>query len=151
MIGEDEGREDSSVWEAGHELRGAAAGDRRCGVTRRKVDTMSAFPESPSLDGWDMADASQVPWVPWGEGGKARAKILAQADGYTVALIEAESGYRGNPHEHAHAEFSYLLEGVIKNQGRVMESGDAYAASAGSVHSDFEVQAPATYLTIFRL
>ena len=107
--------------------------------------------ETPSLEGWDIADASQVPWVPWGEHGNARAKILAQADGYTLALIEAESGYRSVPHEHAHAEFSYLLEGSIRNQGRAMESGDAYAASAGSTHSDFEVQATATYLSIFRL
>jgi uncharacterized protein len=120
-------------------------------MAKQKAGTMSTVPETPSLKGWDIADASQVQWVPWGASGNARAKILAQADGYTLALIEAESGYRGNPHEHAHAEFSYLLEGKIKNQGRVMESGDAYAASAGSVHSDFEVQTPATYLSIFRL
>ncbi len=42
---------------------------------------MSTVPETPSPKGWDIADASQVQWVPWGASGNARANILAQADG----------------------------------------------------------------------
>ena len=72
-----------------------------------------------SLEGWDINHAVEVEWVPWGEGG-ARAKILGVADGYVVALVEAGAGYQGTPHEHAHAEFFYLLDGSVTNQG----SGD---------------------------
>ena len=63
------------------------------------MDT-SQPPPQPSLEGWDINHADQLEWVPWGEGG-ARAKILGTADGYVVAYVEAEPGYRGTPHEHA--------------------------------------------------
>lgn len=105
----------------------------------------------PSLDKWDIRHADQIDWIPWGTEGNARAKILAEADGYLVALIQADAGYQTVAHQHAHAEFFYLLDGVIRNQGETMTTGDAYAAAAGSEHTDFQAQAPATYLSIFRL
>jgi len=104
-----------------------------------------------SLDGWDIRRAADAEWVAWGERGDARAKVLGSADGYLVALVEAEAGYTGTPHEHAHAEFLYVLAGRLRNQGRSMEAGDAYAAAAGSVHTDFEAEQPSTYLSIFKL
>jgi len=104
-----------------------------------------------SLDGWDITHAADTDWVPWGDNGDARAKILGSADGYVVALIEAHAGYRGTPHEHAHAEFFYLIDGSIRNQGQAMESGDGYAAAMGSQHTDFEVESPASYLITFRI
>jgi quercetin dioxygenase-like cupin family protein len=112
---------------------------------------MRTPPNAPSLDGWDIRHAGEAPWLPWGSGTGARARILGEADGYTVALVEAGAGYRGLPHEHAHAEFLYLAQGALRTQGRAMHAGDAYAAAAGSVHDDFEATAPATYLSIFRV
>jgi quercetin dioxygenase-like cupin family protein len=106
---------------------------------------------TPSLDGWDITHSVDTDWIPWGEHGNARAKILGSADGYVVALVEAAAGYRGTPHEHTYAEFFYLLDGSIRNQGQAMESGDGYAAAAGSTHTDFEAESPATYLSIFRI
>lgn len=105
---------------------------------------------SPSLEKWDIRRGAEAEWMPWGAGG-ARAKVLGEADGYVVALVEAEAGYEGSPHEHAHAEFFYLLSGVIRNQGQRLEAGDAYAAGAGSVHSDFAAESPSRYLSIFRI
>lgn len=104
-----------------------------------------------SLDKWDIARAADVEWVPWGSQGNAKAKILAQADGYMVVLVQADAGYQSGAHDHAHPEFFYLLDGLIRNQGQLMSTGDAYAAGSGSVHTDFETQAPSTYLSIFRL
>jgi quercetin dioxygenase-like cupin family protein len=112
---------------------------------------VSTTPASPSLHKWDIRHAAEIEWIPWGSQGNARAKILGEADGYTVALVEAEAGYQSSPHEHSHAEFFYLVAGVIRNQGQSMKPGDGYAAAMGSVHTDFEVEAPATYVTIFRL
>jgi quercetin dioxygenase-like cupin family protein len=112
---------------------------------------MSTTPPIPSLDKWDVRRGADVDWIPWGSQGNAKAKVLAEADGYTVALIQAEAGYQSGAHEHAHPEFFYLLDGVIRNQGQVLTTGDAYAAGAGSVHTDFEAQAPSTYISIFRL
>jgi len=113
------------------------------------METTSSNP-GVSLDGWDINQADQLDWVPWGEGG-ARAKILGVADGYVVALVEADAGYQGTPHEHAHAEFFYLIEGHVINQGTVMTAGDGYAAAAGSRHDQFEADTPARYLSIFKL
>jgi mannose-6-phosphate isomerase-like protein (cupin superfamily) len=105
----------------------------------------------PSLDGWDITHGDDADWMPWGEKGDARAKIIGSADGYVVALVEAQAGYQGTPHEHAHAEFFYLLDGAIRNQGVSLTAGDGYAAAAGSHHTDFEAETPSTYLSIFKL
>ncbi len=112
---------------------------------------MKTTSPTPSLAGWDIRHAAKLDWIAWGNQGTAKAKILGDADGYTVAVIRAETGYRTAPHDHAHSEFLYLLDGVVRNQGQVLTAGDAYAAATGSIHTDFAVQSPATYLSIFRL
>ena len=104
-----------------------------------------------SLDGWDIVHADDAPWGPWGSRGDARAKVLGSGDGYMVTLVEAQAGYRGDPHEHANAEFFYLVDGSIRNQGVEMKAGDGYIASAGSTHADFEAHTAATYIVIFKL
>lgn len=105
----------------------------------------------PSLDGWDIRQALDQDWIPWGSQGNAKAKVLAEADGYTVVLVEADAGYQSGAHEHAHAEFFYLLDGTIRTQGQMITTGAAYAAAAGSTHTDFETQTASTYISIFRL
>jgi quercetin dioxygenase-like cupin family protein len=104
-----------------------------------------------SLDGWDIGRFDAVEWSPWGSGGNARAKVLANGDGHYVALVEAEPGYTGDPHVHEHAEFLFVVEGTLRNQGREMTKGDAYVAAPGSSHDDFGTDTGATYLSIFKL
>ena len=105
-----------------------------------------------SLDGWNIVRADESEWLPWtGSAGEARAKIIGTADGYTVAFIEAQPGYRGNPHVHTYAEFNYVVDGSVRNQGQEMKAGDGYAAAAGSSHDDFATDSGATYLVIFKL
>jgi quercetin dioxygenase-like cupin family protein len=105
-----------------------------------------------SLEGWDMVDAATAEWMPWvGAAGEARAKMLGSADGYVVVLVEAQPGYQGNPHEHAYAEFEYIVSGSVRNQGRELHAGDGYAAAAGSSHSDFFTETGATYVVVFRI
>ncbi len=104
-----------------------------------------------SLKGWDITRADDAEWVPWGGSGNARAKVLGSADGYVAVLVEAEPGYHGDPHEHAYAEFFYLIDGTVQNQGEAMKAGDGYAAAAGSTHADFSTDSGATYIVIFKL
>jgi len=104
-----------------------------------------------SLAGWDIGVFDEIDWVPWGNGGNARAKILATGDGYYLAYVEAEPGYKGDPHTHAHTEFSFVVDGTVRNQGQVMTKGDAYVAATGSTHDTFETETGATYLSIFKL
>ena len=104
-----------------------------------------------TLDGWDIGTFDQLEWASWGSRGDARAKVLANADGYVVTLVEAQPGYQGDPHVHAHAEFLYVIDGALRTQGKEMRKGDAYAAAAGSTHSDFATETGATYLLTFKL
>jgi quercetin dioxygenase-like cupin family protein len=100
--------------------------------------------------GWDIVRAAEAEWMPWsGAAGEARAKVLGSGDGYTLVVVEAHPGYRGTPHEHAHAEFGYVVSGTVRNQGRDMFAGDGYVAAAGSRHTDFETDTGATYLVAF--
>ena len=101
--------------------------------------------------GWDIADSGGADWTPWGSTGDARAKMLANGDGFFLALVEADAGYTGTPHEHEHTEFLYVLDGRVRTQGRPMGPGGGYVAAAGSVHEDFEAEVPSRYLSIFRL
>jgi quercetin dioxygenase-like cupin family protein len=66
-------------------------------------------------------------------------------------LVEAQPGYRGDPHVHTHPEFNYVVDGTLRNQGQRMTTGDAYAAAAGSSHSDFATDSGATYFLAFKL
>lgn len=104
-----------------------------------------------SLEGWDIEKFDDVEWAPWGSGGDARAKVLGSADGFFLALVEADAGYRGDPHTHAHPEFLYVIDGVLRNQGQELRKGDGYAAAPGSTHTDFGTDSGATYLSIFKL
>lgn len=103
------------------------------------------------LVGWNVNVDGSGDWLDWGEGGRARAKVLATNDGYMVVLIEADEGYVGTPHEHTNPEFAYVLAGRVRNQGEVMRAGGAYAAATGSQHTDFEALEPSTYINIFKL
>ena len=103
------------------------------------------------LEGWDINHAAEIDWTDWGAKGDARAKVLGSGDGYVVALVEAQAGYTGTPHEHHHTEFLFLFDGRLRNQGVVMQAGDAYAAATGSKHTDFEALDASTYLSIFEL
>jgi quercetin dioxygenase-like cupin family protein len=104
------------------------------------------------MDGWNIVRARESEWMPWtGSAGEARAKVLGSADGYTVVLVEAQPGYRGSPHVHAHPEFNYVVAGSLRNQGLELSEGDGYAAAAGTSHDDFVTDTGATYVVVFRI
>jgi hypothetical protein len=104
-----------------------------------------------SLDGWNIGRFDDIEWSPWGSGGNARAKVLANGDGFYLALVEAEAGYAGDPHEHAHTEFLYVINGSLRTQGETLSAGDGYVAATGSLHEQFDAPEGATYLSIFKL
>lgn len=104
-----------------------------------------------TLTGWDINPNGNGDWVDWGDGGGARAKVLASGDGYLFVLVEADTGYVATPHEHTNPESSYVLSGRCRNQGQVLEAGGAYIAVTGSQHTDFEALEPSTYINIFKL
>ncbi len=107
--------------------------------------------DTPSLQGWSNTRGTEAEWTPWGDDGNARAELLGTADGYVLASVDAHAGYRGTPHQHAHAEFLFVVNGTIRRQGETLTTGDGYAAGVGSTHDAFETLALSTYPSIFRL
>ena len=113
--------------------------------------TRSDAPTTIDLTGWTIVRSGDAEWMPWGTRGDARAKMLGNADGHLVMLVEAQPGYQGDPHVHDYPEFFYLIEGTLRNQGQVMRTGDGYAAAAGSTHTNFATDTGATYIVIFKI
>lgn len=103
-----------------------------------------------ALEGWSFGRAEDHEWMPWGGSG-ARAKVLASGDGVNIALVEAEPGYRGDPHVHERTEMLHVLSGTVVSNGVEMGPGEVYVAAAGSRHESFHTEAGATYLSIFAL
>ena len=112
---------------------------------------MSAAESVFDLAGWSIGRAAEVDWVDWGSGGLARAKLLASGDGMHLALVEAQPGYRGDPHVHERTEMLHVLDGSVVTNGEVLVAGDAYVAAAGSVHEAFATETGATYISVFAL
>jgi quercetin dioxygenase-like cupin family protein len=104
-----------------------------------------------SLTGWDIANAADVDWAPWGCRGDAKAKLIASADGYNVVVVVAEPGYATSEHVHRFPEFVYVIDGTLQVQGLLLARGGAYAAAAGSVHTELSTDSGATYLSIYKL
>ena len=65
-----------------------------------------------SLDGWDIGKFDEKEWAPWGSGDKARAKVIGVGRRLHGRARRGAAGYRGDPHVHEHAEFSYVIEGT---------------------------------------
>jgi hypothetical protein len=54
-------------------------------------------------------------------------------------------------HTHTYPQFSYVVDGFVRNEGRQLSAGDGYAAAAGSSHDDFATDTGAAYIVIFRI
>lgn len=80
---------------------------------------------------WCIGRADAEP-MPWGDEGRATAQFLAAADGYHLAVIHADAGYRGDPHDHVYAEFTFVVSGTVVTNGHRLDAGDAAAAPAGT-------------------
>jgi quercetin dioxygenase-like cupin family protein len=104
-----------------------------------------------STEGWSLGRVDAVEWSPWGSTGDARAKILADGDGYDVSLVEAEPGYSGDAHAHAFTEFLFVVDGALQTQGETLSEGSASVAAAGSMQEQFAAPDDATYLSIVKL
>jgi anti-sigma factor ChrR (cupin superfamily) len=99
--------------------------------------------------GWTFSDAAAQEWQQMGPG--VEMKALGSANGRLIALFKFDPGYSGSAHEHNDAEFSYLLEGDLVSNGVEMAAGHAYAAEAGTTHSEFRTSGGATLVSVFQI
>ena len=97
--------------------------------------------------GWTFTDGNAVEWTERGPG--VAMKMLGAANGRLIAMFKFEPGYAGASHDHADAEFSYVLEGTLVSNGVLMEAGHAYAAEAGTTHDEFRTDTGATLVSVF--
>jgi hypothetical protein len=116
------------------------------GVDRGCVGQTGAM--TASTAGWTFARSSEIDWQDLGPG--VAMKTLAGADGRAIAMFRFEPGYTGAVHEHADAEFSYILEGELISTGVTMTPGDAYAAETGTTHDEFRTDTGCTLVSVFQ-
>ncbi len=100
-------------------------------------------------EGWAFTDSTAIEWQPMGEG--IAMKMLGSANGRVIAMFKFDAGYVGGTHEHADAEFTYLIEGDLVSNGVSMLPGHAYAAEAGTTHSEFRTVHGATLVSVFAM
>lgn len=98
-------------------------------------------------EGWAFCDAGAMEWQQMGEG--VAMKSLGAANGKMMAMFRFDAGYVGAAHDHADAEFTYLLEGDLSSNGVAMQANHAYVAEAGTSHSEFSTTNGATLLSVF--
>jgi len=97
--------------------------------------------------GWAFADEAAVEWMAMGPG--VAMKSLGGANGRMIALFKFDAGYSGAAHDHTDAEFSYVLDGELISNGVTMSAGHAYAAEAGTTHSEFRTDSGVTLVSVF--
>jgi len=99
------------------------------------------------IEGWAFADEAAAEWMSLGPG--VAMKSLGDANGRMIALFKFDPGYSGDSHEHIAAEFSYVLDGELISNGVTMAAGHAYAAEAGTTHSEFRTDTGVTLVSVF--
>ena len=101
-----------------------------------------------TTDGWMFSDSDALAWQPLGD--KIAMKMLGAADGKVIAMFRFEAGYVGGSHHHEEPEFTYVLDGDIVSNGVTMTAGHAYAAQAGTDHTEFRSEGGATLVSVFK-
>ena len=99
--------------------------------------------------GWIFADSNVIDWNEMGPG--IAMKQLGAANGRMFAMFKFDAGYTGGSHEHGDAEFTYVIDGSIVSNGVLMEAGHAYAAEAGTSHTEFRTDTGATLVSVFAI
>jgi anti-sigma factor ChrR (cupin superfamily) len=100
------------------------------------------------ITGWAFGDADALDWMPIGDG--VGMKMLAGADGRSIALFRFAAGYSGPTHHHEQVEFGYVLDGDLVSNGVQMGPGHAYAAQAGTDHTEFRTVDGCTLVNVFK-
>ena len=104
---------------------------------------------SDAPEGWIFNDSNAMEWTEMGPG--VAMKTLGAANGRLIAMFKFDAGYVGGSHDHVDAEFSYVLEGSMVSNGVPMEAGHAYAAEAGTSHTEFRTDTGATLVSVFAM
>ena len=98
--------------------------------------------------GWTFSDEAAIDWQNLAPG--VAMKMMGGANGRMISLFKFDAGYVGTTHEHADAEFSYILEGELISNGVMMTTGHAYAAEAGTTHEEFRTDTGVTLVSVFQ-
>jgi hypothetical protein len=97
------------------------------------------------MDGWKIVRAEDTEWLPWtGSADEARAKTLGTADGYTVVFVEAQPGLPRLALRAHVPEFSHVVEGSVRDQGRQLSAGDATRPPVRAMTTSPPTPAPPT-------
>lgn len=96
-----------------------------------------------------FTDGGAEPWRPSTFAAGVEVKDLGAANGRAMQLVRFPPGTVFPVHEHAGAEFVYVLEGELIQNGQRLSSGWASISAGGTTDDDVKSDAGCTFLIVY--
>lgn len=102
-----------------------------------KLSPLGVMPNNDLLSGFSLKDEKELPWIPSKFAAGVEVKNLGKANGRAVQLVKFSPAASFPSHTHTDAEFLYVLEGEVFQNGVKLTAGCSATAAAGSVDETF--------------
>ena len=93
----------------------------------------------------------QLPWIPSRFAPGVEVKNLGKANGRAMQLVRFQPGASFPAHLHTDAEFLFMLEGEVFQNGQRLGTGWSSVAPAGTRDSTFVSPAGCSFLLVYAL
>lgn len=94
---------------------------------------------------------ADLPWTPSKFARGVEVKNLGKANGRAMQLVRFQPGASFPAHLHTDAEFLFVLEGEVIQNGRRLHAGCSTVAPAGSRDTEFISPSGGTFLLVYAL
>lgn len=102
-------------------------------------------------DGFIYNFHNDLPWIPSKIASGIDVKNLGKANGRFMQLVRFQPGASFPSHVHTDAEFIFVLDGEVRQNGTLLSSGWSAVAQAGSHDHTFTSSSGCTFLLIYSL
>ena len=105
---------------------------------------------APELD-FIFTCHDDLPWIPSRFASGVEVKNLGKANGRAMQLVRFQPGASFPAHLHTDAEFLFMLEGDVFQNGQKLRSGWSSVAAAGTYDTYFMSPTGCTFLLVYAL
>jgi quercetin dioxygenase-like cupin family protein len=101
------------------------------------------------MNGYFFTDASTISWRESSFASGVEAKDLGTASNQSMQFVHFAPDASFPLHYHARPEFIYLLEGVVVQEGQLLQAGWASVAATGTNDHTFHSVTGCVFLTVY--
>jgi anti-sigma factor ChrR (cupin superfamily) len=101
------------------------------------------------LEEFIFTDSEAVSWRPSTFATGVEVKDLGRANGRAMQLVRFQPGAAFPAHKHTGAEFIYVLEGDLIQEGQPLKRGWASVAPSGTEDADVRSESGCVFLIIY--